>query len=165
MAVTIATLRADTLTILNEASNSVIGDYANGTGGVTTSTQDTIDAYLNEAQAEMARACVFIPGTYTTGATTWVPSPLTATTVQYIGYLPNSTFHYIDASMDIFSPFVSADGTSVVGQFSGLSSGAAFAGGQIMGKMNVAGQYRGLRFDNGGAGNMTGTVTVYGSKA
>lgn len=70
MAVTIATLRSDTLTLLNEASNSVIGDFADGVGGTTTSTQNTIDQYLNEAQYEMARACIYVPESQTFSAYT-----------------------------------------------------------------------------------------------
>ncbi len=33
MSVLLTTLRADTLTLLNEASNSVVGDYPDGSGG------------------------------------------------------------------------------------------------------------------------------------
>lgn len=115
MAVTIATLRADTLTLLNEASNSVIGDYANGVGGTTTTTQDTIDAYLNEAQAEMARACVFIPGTHTTSATTGREIDLSSTNIWFpmsvtVGTTPLQ--HTSDTRLRAWQPgFETATGT------------------------------------------------------
>jgi hypothetical protein len=115
MSVTIATLRADTLTLLNEASNSVIGDYANGTGGTTTTTQDTIDAYLNEAQAEMARACVFIPGTYTTGATTGREIDLSSTNIWFpmsVTVGTTSLQHTSDTRLRAWQPnFETATGT------------------------------------------------------
>lgn len=62
MSVTLATLRNDALLLLNEASNSVIGDLPDGTGGVTTASTAIIDSFINEAAAELARSCVYISG-------------------------------------------------------------------------------------------------------
>lgn len=70
MAVTLATLRNDTLTLLNEASNSVVGDFPDGVGGVTTASNTIIDGYVNEAAAELARSCVYIGGSGTVASFT-----------------------------------------------------------------------------------------------
>lgn len=86
---TLLDLRNDTLILLNEigtVATSVIGSLPTSTGGTEiVSTQTTIDQYINEAAAEMARSCVYIPtsGTQTlytgsvlnlSGLTTGTPS-------------------------------------------------------------------------------------------
>ena len=115
MSVLLTTLRADTLTLLNEASNSVIGDYADGTGGTTVNTTTNIDVYLNEAQAEMARSCVFIPGTHTTASTTGREFSLTATNIWFpmsvtVGTTP--LVHTSDTRLRAWQPnFETATGT------------------------------------------------------
>jgi hypothetical protein len=100
---------------------------------------------------------------FTTGNNTF-QTALYGTTIQYIGYLPNSGggASMLVASMDIYMPFLTTIATAVVGTHSGINSGAWFAGGQILGQMNTAVRCRGLRFDNGGAGNLTGSVSIYG---
>lgn len=90
---TLATLRNDTLLLLNEigsVTNNVIGALPDSAGGaVIVSTETTIDTYINEAAAEMARTCVYIPTTVSvaghTGATValstssiWWPMSVTA---------------------------------------------------------------------------------------
>jgi hypothetical protein len=66
---TLANLRNDVLILLNEigtVTTNVIGALPTSTGGsdiVTTET--TIDQFINEAAAEMARTCVYIPTTVT----------------------------------------------------------------------------------------------------
>lgn len=85
-----------------------------------------------------------------------------ATTVGYVGWIPNSSSVYLTFSFDILGPAIAADATSWQGQHTGLSSGAAYLGGQFLGARTIAEVNRGLRFDNGGAGNLTGSVRVYG---
>lgn len=71
-------LENDTLVLLNEATGSVIGDLPNGTGGTTIATLTVIDQYLNEAQYEMARSCVYIPASQTFTAYTGSDLALTS---------------------------------------------------------------------------------------
>ena len=71
---TLTDLRNDTLLLLNEVgtiANSPVGALPDGSGGTdVVTTTVTIDQYINEAAAEMARACVYIPTTLaTTGFT------------------------------------------------------------------------------------------------
>jgi len=67
---TLATLRNDTLLLLNEigtVTNNVIGALPDSAGGsVVVSTETTIDQFINDAAAEMARSCVYIPTTLST---------------------------------------------------------------------------------------------------
>lgn len=71
---TLADLRNDTLILLNEVGaigSSPIGALPDGSGGTTiVSTTVTIDQFINEAAAEMARSCVYIPTTLSTAAFT-----------------------------------------------------------------------------------------------
>ena len=64
MAVAFAALRLETLRLLNEVNDTVIGEVATGVGGTATSdTDEAILQYLNEAAADMCRTCVFHPVT------------------------------------------------------------------------------------------------------
>ena len=85
-----------------------------------------------------------------------------ATTVAYVGWIPNSSSVYLTFSFDILGPAIAADATSWQGQHTGLSSGFSYLGGQFLGARTTADANRGIRFDNGGAGNLTSKVSVYG---
>jgi hypothetical protein len=62
MAVGFTTLRLETLRLLNEVNDTVVGEVATGVGGTATSdTDDAILLYLNEAAADMCRTCVYFP--------------------------------------------------------------------------------------------------------
>lgn len=66
---TLTDLRNDTLILLNEVgtiANSPIGALPDGSGGTdVVTTTVTIDQFINEAAAEMARSCIFIPASVT----------------------------------------------------------------------------------------------------
>lgn len=88
-----------------------------------------------------------------------------ANTVAYVGWIPNSVsspFYYLSFSFDIFNTRSSSDVTSWNGQHTGLSSGSAFLAGAFYGTRTLGEINRGLVFDNGGAGNLTGSISVYG---
>jgi hypothetical protein len=57
----LATLTAEVLRLLNEATNSSVGEVGDGSGTVTTTTSATIEAYLNEAIKETCRTCIYVP--------------------------------------------------------------------------------------------------------
>ena len=88
---TLVNLRNDTLILLNEIGTvaaSVIGSLPTSTGGSEiVSTEATIDQYINEAAAEMARSCVYIPssGTKTafTGSTLDLSGLTTSTSIWF----------------------------------------------------------------------------------
>jgi hypothetical protein len=62
MAVAFAALRLETLRLLNEVNDTVVGEVATGVGGTATSdTDEAILQYLNEAAADMCRTCVYNP--------------------------------------------------------------------------------------------------------
>jgi hypothetical protein len=56
----LATLTSEVLRLLNEATNSSVGEVGDGSGTVTTTTSATIEAYLNEAIKETCRTCISI---------------------------------------------------------------------------------------------------------
>jgi hypothetical protein len=57
----LATLTSEVLRLLNEATNSSVGEVGDGSGTVTTTTSATIEAYLNEAIKETCRTCIYVP--------------------------------------------------------------------------------------------------------
>jgi len=57
----LTTLTSEVLRLLNEATNSSVGEVGNGSGTVTTTTSATIEAYLNEAIKETCRTCIYVP--------------------------------------------------------------------------------------------------------
>lgn len=102
---TLAELENDTLILLNEATGSVLGDLPNGTGGTTIATLTTIDQYLNEAQYEMARSCVYIPGTQT--FTAFTGSDLTLTSIWHpmsVSITGSALQHTTDARLRSWQP-------------------------------------------------------------
>lgn len=86
----------------------------------------------------------------------------TLTTVCYCGWIPNSTVAYLTFSFDILGPRIAGDATSWQGQHTGIASGLSYLGGHFVGARTIADANRGIKFDNGGAGNLTGSVSVYG---
>lgn len=89
---------------------------------------------------------------------------LNSTLVAYVGWLPNSSSRYLVFTIDIFGPAIAGDHTGWTITHTGLSSSVAWLGGISPGSRSVAAAERGLRFDNGGAGNLSGKVQVYGYK-
>jgi hypothetical protein len=97
----------------------------------------------------------------TNGSTTF--STLYTNAGVYVGSIPNSGGgpSMLNSNFTIYAPRLSI-ATAVTGQNVGIRSGAAFYGGQIMSQMTTDQQHRGIRFDNDGGGNLTGTVRIYG---
>ena len=55
---TLTTLTSEVIRLLNEATNSSVGEVGDGSGTVTTTTNQTIEVYLNEAIKE-TMGCTF----------------------------------------------------------------------------------------------------------
>lgn len=70
MALTMATLRAETYKILNEATNSTLGIVGVGDGTASITSDTTVNNFIAEAVAEICRTCVAyqVSGTLTFGA-------------------------------------------------------------------------------------------------
>lgn len=98
---------------------------------------------------------------FTTGATGFT-GVLNSTTSVPIGWIPNSSTSNLCASIDVCNPRDAAVVTNVMGNHTSIASGASFFGGAIYSMTTTASAFRGLRFDNSNAGNLTGKVTVYG---
>jgi hypothetical protein len=58
---TLTTLTTEVLRLLNEATNSSLGEVGDGSGNVSVTTQATITAYLDEAIKESCRTCIYVP--------------------------------------------------------------------------------------------------------
>lgn len=97
---------------------------------------------------------------FTSGATGFTVS--NSTTTVSVGWLPNSTTQRLNATFDICNPRSSTLVTQVMGNHTGISSGASYFGGALYSMTTATTAMRGIRFDNTGIANMTGTVTVYG---
>lgn len=89
-------------------------------------------------------------------------SVLNATTVGYVGWIPNSSSSLCTFAFDIHNTRSATHCTSWQGLHQGISSGASYFGGSMIGTRTVAELNRGIVFDNGGAGNLTGSISIYG---
>lgn len=58
---TLQALKDEVIRLLNEATNSSIGEVGDGTGNVIVDTDTTLETYLNEAVAETCRTCIYVP--------------------------------------------------------------------------------------------------------
>ena len=97
MALSIDTLRAETYKILNEASNSTLGQLPNGVGGDTTTSDVAVKQFLLEGISDLCRSCVYneVSATYTLlNATSKVAlvSPATITPTGSEMWFPTDVF-------------------------------------------------------------------------
>jgi hypothetical protein len=97
MALTINTLREETYKILNEATNSTLGQLPNGTGGDTTTSDVAVKQFLLEGISDLCRSCVYyeVSATYTlANATSQValvtPASITPTSAEL--WFPTDVF-------------------------------------------------------------------------
>lgn len=58
---TLQALKDEVIRLLNEASNTSIGEVGDGTGTVVVDTDTTLETYLNEAVKETCRTCIYVP--------------------------------------------------------------------------------------------------------
>lgn len=97
MALSIDTLRAETYKILNEASNSTVGQLPDGVGGDTSTSNANVKQFLLEGISDLCRSCVYneVSATYTLlNATSKVAlvSPATITPTGSEMWFPTDVF-------------------------------------------------------------------------
>jgi len=97
MALSIDTLRAETYKILNEASNSTVGQLPDGVGGDTSTSNANVKQFLLEGISDLCRSCVYneVSATYTlTNGTAKVAlvSPATITPTGSEMWFPTDVF-------------------------------------------------------------------------
>lgn len=61
MAISIDTIRQETYRLLNESTNSTLGQLPTGTGGTTVTSDATVRTYILDGIANICRTCVFYP--------------------------------------------------------------------------------------------------------
>lgn len=61
MAISIDTIRQEAYRLLNESSNSTLGQLPTGTGGTTVTSDATVRTYILDGIANICRSCVFYP--------------------------------------------------------------------------------------------------------
>jgi hypothetical protein len=98
---------------------------------------------------------------FATGGATGV-NVTNGTSFLPLGYIPTSASPGFNASLDIGTPEVSTLAVNLQGNFSGVNSGVAFAGGFSAGTYNTAGIVRGFYLKSSAGTAMTGSVSVFG---
>jgi len=61
MAISIDTIRQEVYRLLNESTNSTLGQLPTGTGGTTISSDATVKTYIVDGVANICRSCVCFP--------------------------------------------------------------------------------------------------------
>jgi hypothetical protein len=90
---------------------------------------------------------------------------ITTTGSVPLGYVANGIANPTGAEVTIYGARLN-EWTTVNGQTTGVSSGAAYQAGEIYATCNPSpNTLRGLRFDNIAGTNITGTVSIYGYRA
>lgn len=98
---------------------------------------------------------------YTSGSTSF-SGVLNNTDRVNVGWIPTLSDAFpLSATMDIYNPRATIE-TAVSGQHNGIASGVSFFGGAFYACTTVTTEFRGIRFDNIGGTNLTGTVRIYG---
>jgi hypothetical protein len=79
-----------------------------------------------------------------------------------LGYVANGVANPTGAEITVYGPRLN-EWTTINGQTTGISSGAAYQAGEIYATCNpTPNTLRGIRIDNIAGTNITGTVTIYG---
>jgi len=80
----------ETIRLLNESTDSSLGEVGDGTGTVSVATSTTIIAYINEAVNECCRTCIYVPAK----ATITQSNPIVnlSDVVCDAAYVPTPTF-------------------------------------------------------------------------
>lgn len=109
---TLATLTSEVLRLLNEATNSSLGEVGNGSGTVSVTTSQTIEAYLNEAIKECCRTCIYVPAK---GAVTQANPIINLSSLVLDGnYVPTDASTVNDAAAIWFPLTVQSGSTNLV---------------------------------------------------
>ena len=103
-------------------------------------------------------------GDYSSGTPTTLSYGYAGSTRFELGYIPNNTGNpsvNANIQLDIFGPQATQK-TAINGLTTSVWSGAANAGGMIIGFLDSTTSYDGVQITNSAGTNMTGTVAIYG---
>jgi hypothetical protein len=104
-------------------------------------------------------------GDFSSGAPTLLNYGYAGSARFELGYVPNSATQNASIQLDVFGPQATQK-TAINGLTTSVWSGAANAGGMIIGFLDSTTSYDGIQLTNSAGTNMTGTVAIYGySKA
>jgi hypothetical protein len=78
-----------------------------------------------------------------------------------LGYIPNGSSQNANIQMDVFGPQATQK-TAINGLATSVWSGAANAGGMVIGFLDSTTSYDGIKVFNSAGSNMTGTIAIYG---
>jgi hypothetical protein len=97
MAISINTIRQETYRLLNESTNSVLGQLPDGVGGTTVTSDATVKTYILDGIANICRTCVAYPvkGTYAVANNEYSTSIVSTATISPVGtqmWYPNDVY-------------------------------------------------------------------------
>ena len=100
-------------------------------------------------------------GDYTSGAPPVINYGYAESGNFVLGYIPNGSSQNANIAFDMYGPQATQK-TAINGQTTSVWSGAANAGGAVLGFLDSTTSYDGIKILNSANTNMTGTIVVYG---
>ena len=100
-------------------------------------------------------------GDYTSGAPPVINYGYAESGNFVLGYIPNGSSQNANIQFDMYGPQATQK-TAINGQTTSVWSGAANAGGAVIGFLDSTTSYDGIKILNSANTNMTGTIAVYG---
>jgi len=100
-------------------------------------------------------------GDYSSGAPTLLNYGYGESANLVLGYIPNGSSQNANIQMDVFGPQATQK-TAINGLTTSVWSGAANAGGSVIGFIDATTSFDGIKILNSANTNMTGTIAVYG---
>lgn len=100
-------------------------------------------------------------GDYTSGAPPLINYGYAESANFVLGYVPNSSTQNANIAMDMYGPEATQK-TAINGQTTSVWSGAANAGGALLGYLDSTTSYDGIKIYSSANTALTGTVVVYG---
>jgi hypothetical protein len=164
--INLTTVTAATSTTINNIFTSTYNDYKMliTLRGSTDSNKLRMTLTTGGTPVTTGYAAGNFIGDYSSGAPTLLNYGYAGNTRFELGYVPNNTGNpTINANiqLDVFGPQASQR-TALNGLTTSVWSGAANAGGMIIGFLDSLTSYDGVQITNSAGTNMTGTVVVYG---
>jgi len=157
------TITSQASTTINGIFTSTYNDYKViiTIGGVTDSNKLRFQLTTSGTAVTSGYAAGCFIGDYTSGAPPLINYGYSETANFVLGYVPNSATQNANIAFDMYGPQATQK-TALNGQTTSVWSGAANAGGAVLGFLDSTTSYDGIKIYSSANTALTGTVVVYG---
>lgn len=157
------TITSTAATTISNIFTSTYNDYRIiiTIGGITDSNKLRMQLTTSSTPVTSGYAAGCFIGDYTSGAPPLINYGYAESANFVLGYVPNSATQNANIAIDMYGPQATQK-TAINGQTTSVWSGAANAGGALLGFLDSTTSYDGIKIYSSANTALTGTVVVYG---